>query len=143
MRSLQDAIERQVWCLGLVLALICGCVTSPRQTQDEASIRTLVETWAEGVKTKDLDLIMSVYSEAYKGPHVGDKAGMRAFNEMAIEDGLLDNAQVFAEEMKIEVDGNSAVVGPITLKATFGQNRGDFILKKEDGNWRVVNTVSY
>lgn len=90
-------------------------------------------------KDKDIDKIMSYYSDKFASDKITDKDGMRALLDMANNSGFLDGISLDTKEMKITVEGEKATVGPIAISGGFGSGSSVFTLTKEDGHWKITS----
>lgn len=123
------------------IVTLTGCATlggNPTLRVNDA-----VDEWVEALVEKDLDDFMEVYSEDFRDYEYGDKAGVAAFMAQQKSMGYLDDLKVDRSEEVIEVDGDSATVGPIRVSGYFGQATINLGFANESGDWRIVEQDIY
>jgi len=123
--------------LGLVAVVVAGCSTAAKGPSDQELVNKLVADWEAAATAKDLDKVMTFYSEKFSNEN-GDKAGMKAFIKEAIDMGYLENADFNTANAKVTIEKDAANVYPIDLKAAFGSATLRMNLKKEAAGWMIV-----
>lgn len=93
----------------------------------------------EAFKAKDIEKIMSYYSDKFSSDKITDKDAMRALLDMASNSGFLDGMTLETKDMKVTVEGEKATVGPIEISGGFGSGTSVFTLGKENGTWKIVS----
>ena len=122
----------------VIATLMFGCALFGGPT-DEESITGQLETWKTSLESQDLDRIMAVYSTDYKGRRGAGKEELRERMERIIDGGYLLDREINLTEAVINVDGETAVAGPIEMTTSRGPWRFNFEFKKDaDGQWRIV-----
>jgi ketosteroid isomerase-like protein len=126
--------------VALMVVLIGGCRTTARGPSDEEMINNTLTEWQGAVTAKNLDAMMAVYSDAYKGSRGEDKAGVRTFMEQAMQMGYLDGAQVNLEGATTTIEEGKATVAPVSMSTAMGTVTLTIHLAKEEGGWKIVNS---
>ena len=125
--------------LGLVAVVVAGCSTAAKGPSDQELVNKLVADWKAATTAKDLDKVMTFYSDKFSNEN-GDKAGMKAFIKESIDMGYLENADFNTANAKVTIEKDTANVYPIDLKAAFGSATLRLNLKKEAAGWMIVGT---
>ncbi|MFA6244444.1 MAG: hypothetical protein WC655_26105 [Candidatus Hydrogenedentales bacterium] len=68
-----------------------------------------------------------------------DKAGLKAYLEGAIDEGLFKDVELSLDDAAIEIDGASASVYPIEYAISEGIISIKLILTKEDVGWLITD----
>lgn len=135
------------WILsGLLLAVaatLYSCKTAaPKEevveTGDEQALLNAAEQWKQALESKNLDQVMAVYSEQFRHPDVGDKAGMRSYLDEASSAGALDGLTVDTSAVKVALSGTRASVAPIRVTNAFSQLLYELTYVREAEGWRVI-----
>lgn len=123
----------------ITAVLICGCqmIGGP---SDEKRINTTMADWKTALKTRNLDGVMTVYSEDYVSERVDGKDAIRQFMTRAFNEGWLENVNVNLEEAKPAIEENKAQFGPVAFISDRGTMKVDYTLQKEDGAWLIVSS---
>jgi len=124
--------------MGMLAALVAACGTAAKGPTDQELIAKVVSDWKAASTAKDLDKVMTLYSEKFQHSEYGDKAGVKAFIKEAMDMGYLDNAQFNTDKAKTTIEKDTAKVYPIELKASFGSANIQLDLKKEGKAWMIV-----
>lgn len=135
--------NRTVLALGsclITLAFITGCATTKGPSDPEVIQKTMTD-WSEALVAKDIDKVMTYYSNDYQNAEWGDKAGMENFfkNE-ALPQQYLDGLTISLEKAQIAVKGDTADLSPIDITGNFGGMSLKAALKKEKGTWKIIAT---
>ena len=126
----------------LALGLAMGCA-SLKGPSDLEQIQNTLAAWESASKAKDVDQVMATISEDFS--HEGydydaeDKAAMRQFVEAAIAQGNYDGLEIAYKVEDIEIEGDTAEVGPIEWTCTPGTAYIELTLKQEKGGWLIVD----
>lgn len=133
---------------GCVLSAM-GCATSgggsaataaPKGADDKAVIAKTLGEWGSALAAKDVDKIVSFYSDSFKSDDGTGKDGLKEFLGGVISAGYLDGAKVDVAGAQISVNGEEAVVAPLNLSGNMGAATLSLSLKKEAGTWRIVSS---
>lgn len=119
--------------LGLMAVSLLGC-----QASQEQNIRAVLVNLQDAYVQQDLDAIMAVYSEDYKGQQGERKGQVREYLEGVKYQGYLDSTRVDIEDIEIEIEGDLATVGPVRYRGNWGQMDIKNTFKKEGSTWRVI-----
>ena len=93
----------------------------------------------EAFKAKDVEKVMSHFSEKFASSKLQDKAALRSLLDMANNSGFLDGMTLDDKEMKITVDGDKATVAPVAVSGGFGSGTASFTCGKADGKWSITS----
>jgi hypothetical protein len=126
----------------LSLGMFAGCAASAKNKgpADPELIQKTLDQWKEAGVAKDVSKAMPLYSEKFKSPEYGDKAGLKTFLQDAFGAGYLKNLEVDTASAKTAIDSKkgTASVSGIDVKARFGAATIDLELAKEGGNWLIT-----
>lgn len=128
----------------LAVALVAvGCSSgggadAPAGPSDEELIQDIISSSLDALKAKDIDSMMSSYSDDFSSNQGMDKAGMAQFLNQANEMGMLDDVTVDTTAMTTTIAGDTAEVAGIGLEGAFGALTLGFKLEKRDGAWVVT-----
>ncbi|MEM1245703.1 MAG: hypothetical protein AAGK22_05000 [Acidobacteriota bacterium] len=129
----------------LAVALVAvGCASggggaaAPAGPTDEEMIQEIIANSLDALKAKDIDSMMSTYSDDFSSNQGMDKAGMAQFLKQADEMGMLDGVNVDTSAMTTTIEGDSAEVAGISLEGAFGALALGFKLEKREGAWVVT-----
>lgn len=122
--------------LAVVLGVASGCATMGKKSPEEM-VRMQLETWREALVAKDIDQLMTVYSENFTSDQGGSKTELRDFLQGAIDAGYLDNAEVNLDNTVVTVEGDQAIATPIELRSPMGGMALKLEFVKEDGVWLI------
>ncbi|MFO7974700.1 MAG: hypothetical protein R6V12_08700 [Candidatus Hydrogenedentota bacterium] len=123
----------------LLSVFAIGCATGARGPSDEEQIASLLNTWKEGILAKDVEKIMTTYSEKFA--HDGyeyeakDKAALREYIEWSIEEGNFEGVEVDLSGAEISIEDGSATIYPIDYANWQGSITIELSAAKEKGRW--------
>lgn len=149
MTVLKMSVTKTVACVALA-AVAMGCASgggaggamASKGMDQSAKIQSTLNNWQAGVMAKDLNKLMSTYSESFSTPDYADKAAMAQFVKDTMEQGAFDGAKVDLSKSKTVIDPanpNKAAVGPVDLTASFGGATLNFTMGKEsNGEWLIT-----
>lgn len=126
--------------VALAAAAIAGCAGAAKGPSDEELIKSTLSKWSDGIKSKNLDTILSCYSENFRDGDGRGKAEVRRFIADVIEAGYFEGADVLFDQSATNVDGNTATVTPITLKSDMGAVGIRLELGKEKDGWLITGS---
>jgi hypothetical protein len=129
-----------------VVAAMVGCASTgagkkakaPAGPTDQEMIQQMMIDVMSALTAKDVDKMVSYYADDFSSDN-GDKAATVAFLNGAKEQGFLDGIVVKTDAMLINVEGETAKVGPVNLEGAFGALALNFGLVKRDGKWLVLS----
>ena len=131
--------------LFLLPAVAVGCATSAKGPSDAEQVGALLGVWKAGILAKDVNKIMSTYSEAFS--HDGyeydaeSKAALREYIEGSIDEGNFDDVEVEIESADITIDGSNANIYPIDFSTYQGTVSIELIATQEKGGWRFTDMM--
>ena len=79
-----------------------------------------------------------MFSEDVVGFQDSDKAGIAEFFHGASESGNLANIDFIIDDATVTVTGLTAAVIPVVIAGDFGEFAMVFLMKKEEGTWRII-----
>ena len=126
----------------LAAALVSGCASTAKGPTDEELIAQTIGSWVEATKAKNIDGMMSNYSESFQNDEWGDKAGLQSFLKDALDMGYMEDMEVLTDKMETKIENGEATVYPIQLQAAFGAATIEFVLKKEADKWLIVGMTA-
>jgi hypothetical protein len=122
----------------LLLTFICGCKMGP---SDKELICTTMNNWKSAILAKDIDSIMTNYSDDFSSPESGSKEQVQSFMQRAIEDGWLDDIDINTDIAQVKITDHTAEFAPVEVLGDFEPMELGFTLKKEDKKtWRIINS---
>jgi len=104
------------------------------EDQAKAGVQAFVDAAAKG----DIDGMMSFISDDFEHYQYGDKAGLRDFLSQAHDMGYLEGLEVDMDGVEIEQEGNNVILYPVEIIGVFGSATFEYVLKEENGQWRVI-----
>jgi len=126
-------------CVGIVvLTLVIGCQSAPKGPTDAELIATAVNSWTEALTAKDMDTLVTLYSEDYVGQQGEDKAGMRQFLEQAASMGYLDGMTIDISGAETTIEEDKATVGPVVISGAMGAMNITMKFANEEDGWLIV-----
>lgn len=126
--------------LGMVAVMVVGCASLGRN-KDQKSIDKTLASWKAAIEKKDIDGMLTAYSEDFKTERGGGKAEMKRFLTNAKDQGYLEGAKVDMAKAEIKIEKNTATVGPIDLSGDMGSITVELAMKKDpDKVWRIVGS---
>lgn len=124
------------------LALLIGACASgggaPAGPSDEELINQLVSDTLAKLAAKDIEGMLSVYSDDFQDNQGQDKATVQGFLQAIGEQGMLDGIEADTSGMAVAVEGDAATVDNVALSGAFGALTLSFKLEKRDGTWVVT-----
>lgn len=123
-------------CLALTMV---GCATTGGKSA-EKSIRATLGNWKAAVEKKDVDGMLTYYSDNFKSDRGDGKAGLKTFLEKAKSDGYLDGAKLDMSKMAVKIEKDKANVSPIDLSGSRGSITLGMVLQKEGKAWRIIES---
>lgn len=122
---------------GLALCLVSGCTTT-KGPSDEEVIAKLTQECVAAAQAKDIDKLMTYFSDKFENAQYGDKEGLKDFLMMAKDSGYLDDVEIDLADAKTVVEGDTATVEPVSIQGSFGQAVLTFSSAREGGTWKIV-----
>ena len=125
----------------LVFAVVfCGCQTPVKGPSDKQQINTTMTEWKAALEAKDLDRLITLFSDNYVSSSGSGKVAMRERMAGAIERGSLDNIKIKIENAKITLVGDQATFGPVEITSDRGTLTIEYTLQREDVKWLIVGS---
>ena len=124
-----------------VIAALAGCASTGGGgggPSDEEVIQGMLDDVLTALQSKDIDTMVAAYSDDFTSDN-GGKDDTIAFLQGAADQGFLDGLEIDTSAVAIEVDGESATVGPVNLEGAFGALTLSFDLEKRDGQWWITS----
>jgi hypothetical protein len=113
-----------------------GAAAAPKGPTDQEMIQKMMIDVMAALTAKDVEKMVSYYADDFTSDN-GDKAATVAFLNGAKDQGFLDGIVVKTDAMAINVEGETATVGPVNLEGAFGALGLNFGLVKREGKWLV------
>lgn len=127
--------EQQEAVLTLIQSANAG---SEDAASPEEAVLAVLTDMGNAATAGDLDKVMTYFSEDFEHYEYGDKAGWKQFQQDAVDQGYWEGIEFDGSEAEIKIDGDSASVYPVDVTGAFGSLTFEYILKNEDGTWRIV-----
>jgi ketosteroid isomerase-like protein len=121
--------------------LVVGCASTPasQPPSPEQEVLAALEQYHTSERAGDVAGILNAYSDDFEDVQGTDKSVLRGFFETIVAQGILDNLQVDMEATVVSIDGDTALVAPITYTSVMGSDTYAYRLRKEaDGEWRFI-----
>lgn len=132
----QTAVKLGLCMLAMVVAV--GCATAAKGPSDEEQIQSVLGKWSDSITAKNIDQLMTLYSENYKSDDGNTKADVKEFLQGAVDEGYLDDAKVDLATTQIVIEGDKATASPVDLSSPRGSYPVGLVLAKENGQWLIV-----
>ena len=123
--------------VALLAVVMVGCATANKPSPEE-QIKATVDGWSAAMIAKDLDKVMSFYSEKFEHNEWGDKAKMKESLKTFLDSGMLDGLQVNTANTAIKVDGGTGTAYPIDLSTQQGTATAELRFAGEESGWLIV-----
>ena len=138
-------LKRTSWITLVVLALLAaGCASggggapaAPAGPSDEELVTQLINSTLAALQAKDVEKMMSVYTDDFSTSDGQSKADFTQFLADAGSQGFLDGMTADISALAVTVDGDSASVSGITIEGAFGVLDLSFDLTKASGSWMI------
>ena len=135
---------RTVVVLAVSIALVyvaTGCATLREGPSDEEQLLELLTNYKTALEEGDVDKLVGLYSKNYASSRGGDYeetvSRLRQFVPRFKEFGV----EVSTADTKIEVEGTTARLDPITFDSPRGSRNTALVVAKEaDGVWRITGS---
>ena len=115
---------------------LTGCVSVAPETE----VRDALDSFHAAQKSGDIDALLAKYSEDFTNSQGATKAVIGPFLQTMIAQGLFEGVTPALENLKITVNGDSAVATPVEYQTPLGKAGWTYEFKKEaDGVWRVTS----
>ena len=122
----------------VAVALLCGCAGMGKGPSDPELVAKVLVTWKTAMEAKDVEKVMTVYSESFSNDQMATKAKLKEFFLNAIDMGYLEGAQTNIEQAKKTIEGTTAKVYPIDFSSDAGQVTIELTLTKEKAGWLIT-----
>jgi len=140
---------KKVLLLVLIVLLPLACATTPPGEPQELrrALDGIMEHWIEGLKSENLDLLMSAYwpeAELVMAGPQGEQvfAGFDAIAEF--QDSGFRGSDLYAEMTVTELRGEADPGGPIRVYEAGGPGfamLNSFTYQEREGQWRIIHQV--
>ncbi|MDZ4861335.1 MAG: nuclear transport factor 2 family protein [Candidatus Hydrogenedentes bacterium] len=129
------------------MAVAVGCATTgggdaaaQKPADDKAAITKVLNDWGAALATKNIDTIVTFYSDSFSDSDGRGKPEMKGFLQEVIDAGYLDGAKVDLTTTVITVNGDQATATPVNLSGDMGAIPLSLTLKKEAAGWRIASS---
>ena len=114
---------------------------SPGESIKE-SVLAAVQDFSAATAAGDIERQLAFFSEEWQSSSGGTKADLRAsFQTQDLQASNKDKRLVL-DDAKVVVDGDTAIIDPVTTRSSVGGGFFQFRMKREpDGEWRCVSTA--
>jgi ketosteroid isomerase-like protein len=125
------------------VALLCvagGCAMLKGGPSDEKMLGELLQTYKTGMEGGDAEAVIALYSENYESARGGTYEEMVERMRQYIPRMAERDIELGIEDAEVQIDGDTARVGPIVSEGRRGTMRRTLICTKEDGCWRITGS---
>ena len=107
----------------------------------EASVKQALADFKAGIESQDIDKMMAPFSANFDHYEWGDKARLRGFITLQMDQGVMDGAEVDIENAEISKDGDVVSVYPVEMASSaVGLLTFEFTVEEDDDSvWRVTS----
>ena len=106
------------------------------------SVLAAVRDFSAATANGDVERQLAFYSEAWQGDSGRTKADLRASYREQDQQGTSADKRLVLDDAKVVVDGDAAIIDPISTRSSVGGGFFLFKMKREpDGEWRCVSTT--
>ena len=135
---------RTIVALAVSVALVCaatGCAMLKGGPSDEDMLGELLQTYKTGMEAGNAEAVIALYSENYESARGGTYEEMVERMERFIPRMAERDIELGIDEAEIQIEGDTARVGPIVSEGRRGTMRRTLICtKEEDGCWRITGS---
>jgi ketosteroid isomerase-like protein len=117
-----------------------GCASYGSGTVDPRDeVLAALEAYHAAERAGDVPAILDAYSDDFADAQGTGKSVLLGFFQAIVDGGVLDDLEVDMAATEVQVDGDIAIVQPITYTTMLGTNTYAYRLaREEDGVWRFV-----
>jgi ketosteroid isomerase-like protein len=130
--------------LAVSVALVCvtsGCAMLKGGPSDEDMLGELLQTYKTGMEAGNAEAVIALYSENYESRRGGTYEEMVERMERFIPRMAERDIELDIGEAEVQIEGDTARVGPIVSEGRRGTMRRTLICtKEEDGCWRITGS---
>ena len=124
-----------------VIYMASGCATLQRGPSDEELLADLLSTYGTSLQEADVDKLIGLYSKDYVSPEGGDYEETVSFLRQVVPSLEGYNLEISTTDARIEIEGKTATIGPISFDADWGEMQITlFATKEADGCWRITSS---
>jgi len=128
--------------LTMAVALVhvaSGCAMLRGGPSDEELLRELLMNYKTALEEGDVDKLISLYSKNYETPRGATYDQMVSRLREFVPRLKEFEVKVLTADARIEIEGNTAKLGPITFDSPMGSRDMALVAtKEEDGIWRIT-----
>ena len=106
----------------------------------EKSVLAALQDYNTAMKAGDIERQLAFFSEEWQSSSGGTKADLRASFQTQDLQASNQDKRLVLDDAKVVVDGDTAIIDPVTTRSSSGSGFFQFKMKKEpDGAWRCVS----
>ena len=128
--------------LYLLLSQLSGGEAAAPATPAEASPQEIIsegiQNFFEAAKAGEEEALMSFFSEEFRHFMFGDRDGLRGYLADARNMGYLEGIEVDMSYAEFKEEDGKITVYPVDVQGSFGLITFEYVLRQEDGEWRVI-----
>ncbi len=129
--------------VSMVAAVISGGVSGQASADTADDVMAAARDFAKAVAAEDAEGIIAFYSEDWNKDG-GSKKAMARWLKEDVAEGYYKNTELVLDDAKVEVDGDTASLGPVIFKTPEKTRAYRYAMKKgSDGKWGAVNSEVY
>lgn len=136
-------VQCVVGVLSAVFAFGCattGGGTAAKPVDDKAAVAKVINDWAAALASKNIESILTFYSDKFSDAEGRDKTAVKEFIQGAIDNGYLDGVKVDLAAAQITVAGDQATASGVRLFGDMGEITITLGLAREAQGWRIVSS---
>jgi len=102
------------------------------------AVKAAITKFGTSAAAGDMEGMLSVFSESFEHYQYGDKKGVGEFLQQSADMGYLEGIEFHMDDAEFEEDGDTISVYPVDVEGSFGSVTFEYILKNENGEWKIV-----
>jgi hypothetical protein len=108
------------------------------EASPEEIITEGIQNFFEAAKVGDDETLLSFFSEDFRHFMFGDREGLKGYLADARGMGYLDGIEVDMSYAEFKEEDGKITVYPVDVQGSFGLITFEYVLRPEDGTWRVI-----
>ena len=130
--------------VALAACLVLACVSggyaeSEKESSDEDLLIDLLIDYCSAIEKGDVDALLALFSKHYKDEDGTDYETIKWRMKQLVPMLALARTKISGADAKIEVENDTATLGPCIAKSPFGKIYITLGAAKEDSAWRITS----
>jgi len=132
--------EQQAALYLLLSQLAAGDAAKPAEAaaSPEEIITEGIKNFFNAAKEGDDETMLSFFSEDFRHFMFGDREGLKGYLNDARGMGYLEGIEVDLSYAEFKEEDGKITVYPVDVQGSFGLITFEYVLRPEDGTWRVI-----